>query len=122
MGLRTEGTQANSTIKAIVRDVPVCGLHDDLAQVKSRITGDWNICVVVDSKRVVLGLLDMSLLTDLGTIEDSMKPAPRTLRPSVPLVEASNFFDQSGLLFALVTKSTGELMGAIRKADLKVAT
>jgi hypothetical protein len=33
--------------------------------------------------------------------------------------EAIAYFDQSDLAFALVTKLTGELMGAIRKSDLE---
>ena len=36
----------------------------------------------------------------------------------VTIAEAITYFEQSDLAFALVTKSTGELMGAIRKTDL----
>jgi len=52
------------------------------------------------------------------TIEDLMKPAPLTMRPSVLIAEAADYFTQSRRAFALVTKSTGELIGAIRKGDL----
>ena len=53
------------------------------------------------------------------TIEDIMKPAPLTLRPSVPIAEAIAYFEEAHLMFVLVTKSTGELMGGIRKGDLE---
>ena len=119
MGMPSEGALANATIKALIREVPVCRLDDNMA-VNSRISGDWNISVVTDSERIVLGLLELPIAEESGRrIEDLMKPAPLTLRPSVLIAEAVAYFDESELTFALVTKSTGELMGAIRKSDLE---
>jgi len=118
MGMPSEGTLANATIKSVLGEVPVCKLEDDLAAVTTRVTDDWNICVVVDSKRVVLGLLELSTIPENAVIKDVMKPAPHTLRPMVSIAEAIAHFDQSNVTFALVTKSTGELMGGIRKRDL----
>jgi hypothetical protein len=93
MGMPTEGALAHRTIEhQIRRDVPRCRLNQKLEEVKKAISGDWTICVVVDSNQIVLGLLDLNTLKDLeGTIEERMKPAPLTLRPSVPIDEASKF-------------------------------
>ena len=119
MGMPTEGSTTEATIQDRIREVPTCDLDESLAAVKTRLFGDWQICVVVDPARIVLGLLDLPLIGDSqGSIEELMKPAPLTLRPSVLVSEALARFEKSHLMFALVTRSTGELMGAIRKIDL----
>jgi Mg/Co/Ni transporter MgtE len=119
MGMPSEGLLANATIKGLIREVPTCKLRDDAAAVKSGIADDWNVCAVIDPRRIVLGLLELERIpNNEAPIEDMMKPAPLTLRPSMLIDEAIAYFDQSDLAFALVTKLTGELMGAIRKSDL----
>jgi Mg/Co/Ni transporter MgtE len=120
MGMPAEGPQANATIRTLLHEVPVCQLKDDLAEVKSQMSDEWNISVVIDPERIVLGLLELAELRDYeGSIENVMKPAPRTLRPGVPIADAIHYFLQSDRTFALVTKSSGELMGAIRFSDLQ---
>jgi Mg/Co/Ni transporter MgtE len=120
MGMPSEGSLANTTIKRLIREILFCKLEDDAAAVTSGIAEDWNICVVIDPQRIVLGLLELERIpTTKVPIEDIMKPAPLTLRPSMLIDETIAYFDQSDLTFALVTKLTGELMGAIRKSDLE---
>jgi len=113
MGMPTEGILAHRTIQDQIRgDVPKCRLNQELEEVKNAISSDWTICVVVDSNQIVLGLLDLNAIKDhQGTIEELMKPAPLTLRPSALIDEASKFLQQSNRQFALVTKSNGELIG-----------
>jgi predicted transcriptional regulator len=95
-------------------------LEETVDAAKSRISGDWNISVVIDHEKIVLGILQFPISAASNkAIEELMEPAPRTLRPSVSSVEAVEYLDQSGLTFALVTKSTGELIGGIRKSDFK---
>jgi Mg/Co/Ni transporter MgtE len=119
MGMPTEGSIAEAAIQRRIREVPTCGLNESLAAVKTKLFDDWQICVVVDPARIVLGLVDLTLIGDSqGSIEELMKPAPLTLRPSVLVSEALARFEKSHLMFAVVTKSTGELMGGIRKIDL----
>src|SRR5262245_54636342 len=122
MGMPTEGSFAEPTIKQRIREVPICGLGESLDAVKAKLFDDWQISVVVDSARIVLGLLDLTIIANSqgtqGTIDELMRPAPLTLRPSVSINEALARFEKSHLVFALVTKSTGELMGAVRKIDL----
>jgi Mg/Co/Ni transporter MgtE len=82
--------------------------------VKKAVADDWNICVVLDPNRIVLGLLALDSLKDArGTIEEFMKPAPATLRPGVLIDEASAFLKESNQKLALITKSTGQLIGVI---------
>ena len=120
MGMPTEGMLTETTIQQLVREVSTCELGEKLVDVKAKISEDWNISVVVDPQTIVLGLLDLAHLQDSrGSIEDLMNPAPLTLRPSVLIAEALAYFEQSHLTFALVTRSTGELMGAIRRKDLE---
>ena len=120
MGMPTEGMLTETTIQQVVREVPTCELGEKLVDVKARISEDWSISVVVDPQTIVLGLLDLADLQDArGSIEDLMNPAPLTLRPSVLIDEALEYFEQSHLTFALVTRSTGELIGAVRKKDLE---
>jgi CBS domain-containing protein len=113
MGMPTEGTLAHRTIDhQIRRDVPKCTLNQQLEDVRKAVSSDWTICVVVDPNQIVLGLLDLNAMMDLhGTIEELMKPAPPTLRPSVLIDEASKFLQETNKQFALVTKSSGELIG-----------
>ena len=120
MGMPTEGMLTETTIQQLVREVPTCELGENLVDVKARISEDWNISVVVDPQIIVLGLLDLAHLQDSrGSIEDLMNPAPLTLRPSVLIDEALEYFEQYHPTFALVTRSTGELIGAVRKKDLE---
>ena len=120
MGMPTEGNTTKLTILKFVRDVPTCVLGENPSDAKTRVPEDWNISVVLDPKRIVLGLLDFTAIQDLrSSIEDVMKPAPATLRPSLSIDGALEHFAKSNRMFALVTKSTGELMGAVRKQDLE---
>src|SRR5437870_5246965 len=120
MGMPTEGDVSKETIKDHLRkEVPTCSLDQELDDLKLSGSDDWHICVIINANRIVLGLLDLNTTKiTQGTIEDVMKPAPPTLRPSVSVDEALAYFEESKLTFALVTKPTGELMGVIRKADL----
>jgi rhodanese-related sulfurtransferase len=120
MGMPIEGMLTEKTIQQLMREVPTCELAENLMDVKAGIPEDWNISVVVDPKTIVLGLLDLAHLQDSkGSIENLMNPAPLTLRPSLPIADALAHFQKSDLMFALVTRSTGELIGAVRKKDLE---
>ena len=120
MGMPTEGTLANAPIKNVIHQLPVCSLGDNLTSVKAQISSESDRCVVIDQNRVVLGLVDLAVVQDYERpIEDVMKAAPLTLRPSVLIAEAVHYFHHTNLAVALVTKSTGELMGGIRISDLQ---
>ena len=52
-------------------------------------------------------------------IEDIMKPAAAHSKAEHVNRRSHAYFNDADLTFALVTKLTGELMGAIRKSDLQ---
>ena len=89
-GLPTEGE--NSTRPragdASRKDVVVCELKDRLGDVRDHATeAGWDVAVVIDENRLVLGLLrakqlemDPKLL-----VEQAMRPGPSTFRTYVPI-------------------------------------
>ncbi|TMK86300.1 MAG: hypothetical protein E6G44_03940, partial [Actinobacteria bacterium] len=61
------------------KDVPTCEMAERLGDVRERVrAAGWNVCVVVNEERIVLGLLRQRELdgdADL-TIERAMRPGP----------------------------------------------
>jgi len=83
---RTAGTSA-------IKDMPVCGPLDKIAEVRRRAEqADWQECVVVNETRVVLGLLEKEALgaNDELPVEEVMDPAPLTLRPYFEIRHGEN--------------------------------
>ena len=100
-------------------EVPTCGLKDRLGDVRSRTAG-WDTCVVVNSERVVLGLLRKKELDadPNATAEQVMRPGPKTFRPNVTLQELlKSMRDHDIQTNSLVTTLEGRLLGVISRAD-----
>lgn len=125
-GLPTEGTnrqrpRAGDVARA---DVPTCGLNERLGEVASRVqAGGWNACVVVNSERVVLGLLRARELSkDPGLrIEQAMRPGPSTFRPFVAIAEMAHYMAEHDLESSPITTSDGRLVGLLRREDAEAA-
>ncbi|HET7420900.1 MAG TPA: CBS domain-containing protein [Candidatus Dormibacteraeota bacterium] len=121
-GLPTEGTNAARTRAGTVarRDVPVCALHDRLGDVADRVgRAGWQAVVVVDERRVVLGLLRAGELAkdrDLA-IEAAMRPAPSTFRPYVSIEEMADYMTKHNLESSPITLLDGTLVGLLFRAD-----
>ena len=85
-GLPLEGRNDSRTRAAsIVRtDAATCRLDEQVAEVAARLPADWDICVVTNDERVVLGLLGRRALVAGGEVrvEEAMTPGPSTVRPS----------------------------------------
>lgn len=99
------------------RDVPTCGLRDRIADVARRVAdAGWDACVVVNERRVVLGLLDAAALADDQgrTAEDAMRPAPRTWRPHAQTEDVAKAMEREHLASAVITTSDGVLVGLVR--------
>src|SRR5438067_11361416 len=67
-------------------EVPTCGLTERIGSVRARVRAAGSeTCVVVNSERVVLGLLRTSELDGdpEAIVEAVMRPVPATFRPSV---------------------------------------
>ena len=121
-GLPTDGENSTSSRAGDTArvDVPICRLDERLGEVRDRVRGaGWEAAVVVDEKRVVLGLLRAKeLALDPGaSIEDVMRPGPSTFRPYVPIKEMADYMVEHKLESAPVTRSDGTLVGLLMSKD-----
>jgi predicted transcriptional regulator len=101
-------------------DVPTCGLDERLGEVRERVkAAGWDACVVVNTERVVLGLLRAGELDgDPGSrIEQAMRPGPSTFRPHVPIAELAHYLVDHDVENAPITTSDGRLVGLLLRAD-----
>src|SRR5215210_4823410 len=101
-GLPREGILAGfpRAGEAVCREVPTCGLTDRVGEVAPGVAAaGWDICVVVDAQRTVLGILrDEALRGDPdATAEAAMEAGPTTFRASEMLAEAAIHLAQAGV-------------------------
>jgi CBS domain-containing protein len=121
-GLPTEGTEARHPRAGTVarRDVPTCRLDERLGEVRERVrSAGFEACVVVNSERVVLGLLrakELAGAPDLP-IEQVMRPGPSTFRPNVPIEEMAEHMIDNSLESSPITTSDGRLVGLLLRSD-----
>lgn len=82
--------------------------------------GGWDLCVVIDQERVVLGLvLADALSADPATpVEEVMDAGPVTFRPNLPTGELPHYLTKHRIPHALVTTSDGLLIGLLPLEDL----
>jgi CBS domain-containing protein len=102
-------------------EAPTCQLDEQVAEVAARLPPDWDICVVANEERVVLGLLGRQALRAGGDVrvEEAMTPAPSTIRPSARLDAIANRMRDENLTRLLVTRSDGVLVGVLRREDVE---
>ena len=102
------------------KDVPTCEMAERLGDVRERVrAAGWNVCVVVNEERIVLGLLRQRELdgdADL-TIERAMRPGPSTFRPHVGVTEMAAFMAEHDRDSSPITTSEGLLIGILFRAD-----
>lgn len=125
-GLPREGRMAEvPTVGEVARrDVPTCGLADRIADVQARAqAAGFAACVVVNERRVVLGLLrSRELEADpAATAEQVMQAGPATYRLDVPAREAGARMRQRGVEALPVTTPDGVLVGLLRREDAEGA-
>jgi rhodanese-related sulfurtransferase/CBS domain-containing protein len=122
-GWETEGEQAKKTRirQMIQRDVPTCLLRERLEDVKSRRRPNQDLCVVVNDRNIVLGVIRGEAwdANPLARVVDVMQPGPRTIRPDLEPKEAQKMLRNYDAPKAIVTTSDGELLGIIRIAQKK---
>ena len=120
-GLPTEGKQAGvPRITEIARpDVPRCRLDEGVGQVRERV-GQWDVCVVVNDRDVVLGVVRAEALSvDPGRpVAEVMQEGPVTFRPNLGLAELGAHLRKRGAPRVLVTRSDGTLVGLVRLEDV----
>jgi rhodanese-related sulfurtransferase len=122
-GWETEGTQAKKVrIRQMIhKDVPTCALRERLEDVKSRRRPNYDLCVVVNDRNIVLGVIQGEAwdANPLSRVSEVMQPGPRTIRPDLEPKDAQRILRNYDSSSAIVTTSDGELLGVIRIAQKK---
>jgi Mg/Co/Ni transporter MgtE len=98
-------------------------MEEPLATVRDRVRASgFDVCVVVNEQRVVLGWLrEQELDTEEERVEDAMRPGPSTFRPNVPIEEMAEYMGKHELPGAPITTSDGVLVGLLRREDAERA-
>ena len=122
MGLPLEGKRADRPRAGDVAlpDVPTCSPDELLAAARERVRASgFDVCVVVNERHVVQGLLRAAELDgpDELLVEQAMRPGPGTYRPNVDIDEMANVMAEHELASAPVTTSDGVLVGLLRRED-----
>jgi CBS domain-containing protein len=122
-GLPSEGRNAARARAGDIarRDVPTCKLGDPIRMVRERAAAaGWDVCVVVNDERVVLGLLRAEELRKghEEPVERVMRPGPSTFRPHVSLEDIAKFLAAHDLPNSPITTSDGKLVGLLRREDV----
>src|SRR5262245_15433612 len=122
-GWETEGTQSKKArIRGMIqKDVPTCSLRERLEDVKSRRRPNQDLCVVVNDRNIVLGVIRGETwdANPLSRVAEVMQPGPPTLRPDLDPKDAQKLLRNHDSPSVIVTTSDGELLGIIRIAQKK---
>jgi rhodanese-related sulfurtransferase len=122
-GFETEGAQAKKPrIRNMIhKDVATCSLRERLEDVKSRRRPNQDMCVVVNDRNIVLGVIQGETwdANPLARVVDIMQPGPQTIRPDLEPKDAQRILRNYDGPHAIVTTSDGELLGVIRIAQKK---
>jgi CBS domain-containing protein len=121
-GLPIEGANAQHPRAGDVarKDVPTAQLDERLGDVRERVRAvGWDAAVVINSERVVLGLLrSKELEKDPALrIEQAMRPGPSTFRPHVSIKEMAQNMTQHQLESSPITTLDGRLVGLLLQKD-----
>ena len=122
-GWETEGTDAKKVrIRQMIhKDVPTCSLRERLEDVKSRRRPNQDMCIVVNDRNIVLGVIQGEIwdANPQSRIADVMQPGPRTIRPDLERKAAQKVLKNYDASSAIVTTSDGELLGIVKIAQKK---
>jgi predicted transcriptional regulator len=100
-------------------------MDERLGEVRGRVrAAGWEVCVVTNEQRVVMGLLRSKELDkdEELTIERAMRPGPSTFRPHVEITEMADYMGRHGLENSPVTTPDGKLVGILLREDAERAT
>jgi rhodanese-related sulfurtransferase len=121
-GMPFEGKRADGPRLATLADpnVPTCRLDETMADVAERIDG-WDVCLVIDDRRVVLGLVHSEAAGSEGSrpVIDCMQEAPDTWRPHMTPKELLKQIDEVRSPWVLVTNLDGTLVGVTRPDEVR---
>lgn len=125
-GLPSEGKKSSAArvTSAMRTDVPTCRLHDRIGEVATKVRAKgWEVCVVVNEEKVVLGLLygDAWNVEPSSLVEDIMSNGPPTTRPSTFLDEMVERLKRRNTPGILISSSNGVLMGYLWTSEAEAA-
>lgn len=106
------------------RDIPTCLLTDRIGPVRTATqTRGWEICVVTNEARVILGLLhgDAWNAPDDTPVETMMSNGPPSTRPSTFIDDMVERLRRRGAPGILISDPVGELMGYLWTTDAEHA-
>ncbi|HEV7679672.1 MAG TPA: hypothetical protein VGQ42_13990 [Candidatus Dormibacteraeota bacterium] len=120
-GEQSQAPYAGDLVRA---GVPECSPGERMGDVRARVDGSgWDRCVVVNSGRIVMGLLsgarlqaDAELTADLA-----MEPGPHTFRPSIGGRELLDWMRKNNKLAALIADGDGVLIGSVDRHTIEEA-
>jgi CBS domain-containing protein len=93
---------------------------DHTGDIRRRVrAAGWEVCVVVNDARVVLGLLRPEPVDadPQMTAEQVMESGPSTIRPHLLLDEVAQDMRKHGVESVLVTTSDGRLVGLLSRQE-----
>ena len=122
-GLPIEGTKAKLPRAGDLarKDTPTCSLDENLGAVRDRVHAlGWDAVVVVNTERIVFGLLRAKELASGGdqSIAQAMRPGPSTFRPYVLAEEMAHSMVEHKLETSPITTSDGRLVGLLLQKDV----
>lgn len=116
-GLPTEGCGPRPDRVAAVMDptVPTCTPGEHVRDVMERLGNRWDVCVVINDHRIVLGRFRRDGLdtNDDSGVEDVMEPGPATVRADADLIETIERMQQRGVKSLIVSTPDGVLLGEL---------
>jgi len=123
-GLPGEGSEADlPRVGSLARpDVPTCLPNERIADVRRRVhDAGWDVCVVTDEARIVLGLLRQEQLASGGDIvaEEIMDLAPGTSRIDMTIEAMAEHMRTKGVHRAWITTPDGALVGMLHRGDVE---
>jgi CBS domain-containing protein len=121
-GLPREGTEAGTDrVGDHARsDVPTAAPDEAADGIKARL-GDWDVCIVVNDDRIVLGLATADALAAAAgrPVGAVMTDGPTTYRPHTSTEEVATWMRERDKTHVIVTDPGGHLLGVARRSELE---
>jgi predicted transcriptional regulator len=103
-------------------DIPTCHMTDRTGDIQNRLRAvGWDVCVVINDARVVLGLVRGEALESHSNtpVEQVMESGPTTIRPNWSLEQTTAYMQEQGVEDLLITTPDGTLMGIVYRTDIE---
>ncbi|MEX2210382.1 MAG: hypothetical protein WD689_01265 [Gaiellaceae bacterium] len=104
-------------------DTPTCAAAERVGAVREQVLASgFDLCVVVNEQRIVLGLMRGDALSkDDAAVGDVMELGPKTIRPNSPVTKLLEARANQGVKSWVVSTSHGKLLGLLLRSDAERA-